>query len=65
MKKPSKKDNTIADKKQEKLNQYLVDLEDQFLKHVAEDEGGNDAATGNGKVNGTGTGTGAGVAAGQ
>ena len=37
MKKPVKKDNTIADKKQEKLNQYLLDLEDGFLKHVADD----------------------------
>ena len=38
MKKPTKKDNSVADKKQDKLNAYLVDLEDQFLKHVAEED---------------------------
>jgi hypothetical protein len=37
LKKPVKKDNTAADKKAEKLNQQLVDLEDKFLKHVADD----------------------------
>lgn len=42
MKKPGKKDNTIADKKLEKLNQYLVDLEDQFLKHVADEDENTD-----------------------
>jgi hypothetical protein len=37
MKKPAKKDNTVADKKAEKLHTYLNDLEENFFKHVAED----------------------------
>lgn len=37
LKKPTKKDNTVADKKQEKLNQQLNDLEEAFFKHVADD----------------------------
>ena len=37
LKKPAKKDNSIADKKAEKLNTYLNDLEENFFKHVAED----------------------------
>lgn len=37
MKKPAKRDNTVADKKAEKLNTYLNDLEENFFKHVAED----------------------------
>lgn len=37
MKKPVKKDNTVHDKKAEKLNQYIHDLEEGFFKHVAED----------------------------
>ena len=37
MKKPVKKDNSIADKKAEKLNTFLNDLEENFFKHVAED----------------------------
>lgn len=37
MKKPVKKDNTIMDKKAEKMNQMLHDLEENFFKHVAED----------------------------
>lgn len=40
MKKPVRKDNTVNDKKVEKMNQYLHDLEEGFFKHVAED---NDA----------------------
>jgi hypothetical protein len=32
-----KKDINIADKKQEKLNQHLNDLEENFFKHVADD----------------------------
>lgn len=38
MKKPIKKDNTIQDKKAEKMNQMLNDLEENFFKHVAEDQ---------------------------
>lgn len=38
MKKPVKKDNTILDKKAEKMQNYLNDLEEQFFKHVAEDQ---------------------------
>lgn len=37
MKKPAKRDNTVADKKAEKLNVFLNDLEENFFKHVAED----------------------------
>jgi hypothetical protein len=37
MKKPTKKDNSIQDKKAEKMHNYLNDLEEQFFKHVAED----------------------------
>lgn len=37
LKKPVKKDNNQADKKAEKMNQYLHQLEDEFFKHVAED----------------------------
>jgi len=37
MKKPVKKDNNVNDKKQEKLNQQLNDLEEHFFKHVSED----------------------------
>jgi hypothetical protein len=37
MKKPAKRDNTVADKKAEKLNNYLNDLEENFFKHVADD----------------------------
>lgn len=37
MKKPQKKDNTISEKKQEKMKQYLTDLEENFFKHVADD----------------------------
>lgn len=37
MKKPTKKDNTINDKKAEKMNNYLNDLSENFFKHVAED----------------------------
>jgi len=36
-KKPTKKDNTVVDKKQERLNQQLNDLEETFFKHVADD----------------------------
>ncbi len=36
MKKPVKKDNTVNEKRIEKLNNYLLDLEDQFMKHVAD-----------------------------
>ena len=38
MKKPVKKDNTVMDKKAEKMNQMLHDLEESFFKHVAEDQ---------------------------
>lgn len=38
MKKPVKKDNTVQDKKAEKMNQMLHDLEETFFKHVAEDQ---------------------------
>lgn len=38
MKKPIRKDNTIVDKKAEKMNQFLNDLEEQFFKHVADDQ---------------------------
>jgi dynein intermediate chain 2 len=34
MKKPIKKDNTIVDKRVEKLNAYLNDLEEKFFKSV-------------------------------
>jgi len=37
LKKPAKKDNNIIDKKQEKLNHQLNDLEEYFFKHVADD----------------------------
>jgi hypothetical protein len=37
MKKPIRKDNTANEKKAEKLNQYLHDLEEGFFKTVAED----------------------------
>ena len=37
LKKPGKRDNTVADKKAEKLNTYLNDLEENFFKHVADD----------------------------
>lgn len=37
LKKPAKKDNSVLEKKQAQLNQYLHDLEDGFFKHVAED----------------------------
>lgn len=37
MKKPAKKDNSIADKKAAQMTQYLHELEDGFFKHVAED----------------------------
>ena len=37
MKKPIKKDNTVLDKKADKMNQFLNDLEENFFKHVAED----------------------------
>jgi hypothetical protein len=37
MKKPTKKDNTIVDKRQERVNQQLNDLEETFFKHVADD----------------------------
>lgn len=37
MKKPGKRDNTVADKKAEKMNVFLNDLEENFFKHVAED----------------------------
>lgn len=40
MKKPVKKDNSINDKRVDKMNQVLNDLEESFFKHVAED---NDA----------------------
>ena len=38
MKKPIKKDNTVLDKRVEKMQNYLNDLEEQFFKHVAEDQ---------------------------
>ena len=38
-----KKDNTIADKKQEKMNQFLNDLEEGFFKQVADDKDPLDA----------------------
>jgi len=37
MKKPVRKDNTANEKKIEKMNQYLNDLEANFFKHVALD----------------------------
>lgn len=37
LKKPTKRDNTLADKKAEKLNGFLNDLEENFFKHVADD----------------------------
>ena len=37
LKKPVKKDNTVLEKKQAQMNQYLHELEDGFFKHVAED----------------------------
>lgn len=37
LKKPAKRDNTVNEKKQEKLNQYINDLEENFFKHVADD----------------------------
>ena len=42
MKKPVKKDNTVNDKKLEKMHQQLNDLEEKFFKHVSEDD--NEAA---------------------
>ena len=36
MKKPTKRDNTVVDKKAEKLNSYINELEDKFFKDVAE-----------------------------
>ena len=38
MKKPAKRDNTIVDKKQEKLNAYLNELEETFFKDVSKDD---------------------------
>ena len=37
LKKPTKRDNTINQKKQDQLNNLLHQLEDDFFKHVAED----------------------------
>ena len=37
LKKPVKKDNSVAEKKAQQMTQYLHDLEDGFFKHVAED----------------------------
>lgn len=37
MKKPPKKDTNTAEKKAEKLQNYLNDIEENFFKHVAED----------------------------
>jgi len=37
LKKPTKKDNSIADKKAQQLQQQLNELEEGFFKHVAED----------------------------
>lgn len=42
MKKPTKKDNTVQDKKLEKMHNLLNDLEEKFFKHVS--EGDNEAA---------------------
>lgn len=36
MKKPVKKDNNIVDKKQEKMNAYLNELEESFFKSVSD-----------------------------
>ncbi len=38
MKKPTKKDNTVFDKKAEKMNQYLNELEEKFFSQVSTDE---------------------------
>jgi hypothetical protein len=37
LKKPVKKDNSVAEKKAQQMTQYLNELEDGFFKHVAED----------------------------
>ena len=37
MQKPVKKDNTILEKKQAQMTQYLNELQEGFFKHVAED----------------------------
>ena len=37
LKKPNKKDVSLADKKQAQMQQMLTDLEDKFFKHVADD----------------------------
>jgi hypothetical protein len=58
LKKPQKRDNTVNDKKVEKMNQYLHDLEEGFFKHVADDNDslqqikkrGNDGSAENGHV---------------
>lgn len=38
MKKPTKKDNTINDKKAEKMNQIINDLEEKFFTEVSKDD---------------------------
>ncbi len=38
MKKPTKKDNTVIDKKQEKMNQQLTELEEKFFGQVSADD---------------------------
>lgn len=37
LKKPIKKDNTVLEKKQQQMAQYMQELEEGFFKHVAED----------------------------
>lgn len=37
LKKPTKKDNTFMEKRQQQLTQQLTELEEGFFKHVAED----------------------------
>ena len=37
LKKPAKKDNSVIEKKQAQMTQFLHELEDGFFKHVAED----------------------------
>jgi len=38
MKKPTKKDNSINDKKAEKMNQIINDLEEKFFTEVSKDD---------------------------
>ena len=38
MKKPVKKDNTVNDKRAEKMNNYLNELEEKFFTQVSTDE---------------------------